>query len=188
MDQDIPKICPSCGKKDITSFSTCRFCNTKYDAKARKDTVNVDLGLIAVVTFIIMVCGVLLYLYTSAKTFKEERTLSLTKSIAAVSRPRLIEIYTEWQGCPGGHQRCVTYNNIVQECQAEYGSKVDFQRINTDNRNPNDMDIVQRLSGGLATLPSIYLFNRRGEQVAHMSDDITHQALAKRLQDPDLYK
>lgn len=38
------KQCPRCSKKDITDFSTCRFCGTHYDFVPQKQKNGFDLG------------------------------------------------------------------------------------------------------------------------------------------------
>ncbi len=46
MSEETTKRCPKCKEKDLTSFSSCRFCGTKYDAviEAPKKGASFDVG------------------------------------------------------------------------------------------------------------------------------------------------
>ena len=64
------KICVRCKQKDITEFSTCRFCGTRYDAllpQARPQSsfdlgsiLRSRLGLFIVLTFCVLLRGPLM--------------------------------------------------------------------------------------------------------------------------------
>jgi hypothetical protein len=54
MDQELEKTCERCRQTDTTSFSTCRFCNTKYtkDSVKTKSSPNMLYGALIAVFFI----------------------------------------------------------------------------------------------------------------------------------------
>ncbi len=43
MNLDSEKTCPSCHKKDFTSFSKCRYCGTSYSAVIKKHGGDIDI-------------------------------------------------------------------------------------------------------------------------------------------------
>jgi hypothetical protein len=184
MNENPAKTCPSCHETDVTSFSTCKSCGTKYDAIMPKNNVTIDGRVIgAAVVAMILICGI--FAFTQAQqSANYERIRSIRESIQAVNKPRLIELYTDWRGCPDGHEKCVAYNTIVNKCQAENADKIDFQRLNLDNEK--NWEIGHKLGGAMLALPHIYLFNRKGEEVAEFKDNLTYAELNKHLQDPGL--
>lgn len=183
MTQHSLKICPSCREKEITGFSTCRFCGTRYDAVISENKVKIDIfGILA----IILVIGSIFYYAPTLTSIRWPRFVLMNKSIEVAGRPRLIELYTNWNGCPNGCKKVTAYNTIVEKCQAEYGTKIDFRMLNVDDEN--NRALAHKLGGGLIALPAIYLFNRSGEEVAEFTDQLTYAELDKQLQDPKLFR
>jgi hypothetical protein len=185
MDQDLWRTCPQCGEKDRTSFNTCKFCGTKYSAQiAAAGTKTENIGIMAVVIII----AAILISCTLVMNGKPRHSASASNSKYVANKPRLIELYTNWSGCEQGHARCIAYNNIVGQCASIYAGKVDFQMLNMDNEH--DREIGYKLANGglMLALPTIYLFNSNGDQIAQFNDNLTFAELDKYLRDPGLYK
>ena len=173
MSQDLPKICPSCSKKDITSFSTCRFCGTKYDAIIRKNNINIDERTIGIITLVLLSLGGIFYGGQALKSMRAQRTASISKSVQAANKPRMIEFYATWCG------PCRAYGPIVEQCQAKYSGQIDFQRLDLDNPNNSEL----RRTFGVNAVPTTYLFNRKGEEVFEQAGGLDFVTLDKYLHD-----
>ena len=182
MAQDSPKICPNCHEKDFTTFSKCKFCGTDYDAVIQKNTVNINEQVIYVVLAALLLIGGVFYCLQLQKSARAQQMASITDSIKAANKPRLIELYTSWDGCAGGHRQCLAYNAIVERCADEYAGKIDVQRLNMEDAPSRDLII--KIAGPVVSFPNIHLFNRHGEEVAELKGNLTYAKLDKYLQDP----
>ena len=178
MDQELPKICPKCRQKDVTSFSTCKFCGTKYDAKIPKPKSEFDWRIKLKLSAILILVGVVLWCVHSLQSFKAKQLASLRKSIKAVSRPRMIEFYSPSCGA------CQAYEPIVDQCQAKYGATIDFQRLKYDDKSNSDLEVALSVDA----IPKTCIFNRKGEEVYEQTGCLDLATLDKHLQDAELLK
>jgi len=173
-----PKICPNCRERDITEFSLCRFCGTRYDAPNRRQNPIFDERVMAGVLGILLLIGGIFYYGQVHKSIKTERYASITNSIQAANKPRLIEFYATWCGA------CKMYEPVLANCQANYSGKIDFQRVNVDD--PNNKELTRIFE--VTSYPRTFLFNRKGEQVAEIRGWLKYDELDEYLQDPELFK
>ena len=171
--QEIAKTCPHCGKKDITSFSTCRFCSTRYDATKKTERFYQNEKLMLAVFIGILLPIGITYCMSLQKAARMQQLAPIVKSIQAVNRPRLIEFYATWCG------PCRSYGPVVEECQARHAEKVDFQRFDIDDSN----SVETRKIFEVTVVPTTYLFNRKGEEIALLKGYIDRAKLEKYMQE-----
>ena len=179
MDQDLPKLCPNCHKKNVTSFSICRFCGTRYDALILKSNMNIDkLVLYCLLLIILTVSGIFCYEQIQ-KSARFERLAPIRESIKVANKPRLIWLYCiSTNSCDGGKRLLALYNTIntiIDKRQAEYARKIDFQRLNVEDKNNEELlsILAEGKWGPVQTLtcPAIFLFSRRGEIVVEFKGE-----------------
>jgi hypothetical protein len=70
MYQELTHICTRCRQEDTTSFSSCRFCGTKYDLEALKNKIDFSHLLVYSGLGVIVFCVGLFY-------FEKNQTLAL---------------------------------------------------------------------------------------------------------------
>src|SRR5690348_10436989 len=97
----IPKICPSCRGTDVTSFSSCRFCGTRYDAPNFVNTPAPNLNIasnLALVGLIGLLIAAFAWLNFMTQHQRAEGMKPLVATIKSTNRPRVIEFYADWCG------------------------------------------------------------------------------------------
>ncbi len=178
MTQDLQKICPNCHQKDVTSFSTCKSCGTRYDAIVPKQKNNIDERFMLSICVITLVVGGILWFVQAQKAAKLAHLASTRESIIAANRPRVIEFYATWCG------PCQAYGPIVEQCRTKYAGKIDFQRLDIDD----PINIQSRQALSIHAVPTTFIFNRKGEEVTEFSGGIDFSTLDQYLQNPELVK
>jgi thiol-disulfide isomerase/thioredoxin len=178
MYQNLPKICPSCRQKDMTSFSTCRFCGTRYDAIIPKQKSEFDERIILKLSAIALLIGIIFWFIHIQQSQKEKSFASVIKNIQTINRPRLLELYSPTCGA------CQAYEPIIQQCQSKYGATIDFQRLNIKEKSNRHLVLALWLTA----IPKTYIFNRKGEIVNELEGCLNATTLDKYLQDPKLLK
>jgi thiol-disulfide isomerase/thioredoxin len=172
MSSDIVvKICPSCKLKDLTSFSKCRDCGTKYDAHIEAPRgPGIDQRILLAT---LGIAGFLGCYMVGLNVMKEARIMGMVPLVAeikAVNRPRVLEFYAEWCG------PCRSYGPAVENCKAKYAGKVDVVRINVDSRNPLSRTF------GVRAIPKTITFDRQGNEIDEVAGDIGEERLDKLMQ------
>jgi thioredoxin 1 len=172
MASDLLKKCPSCKKTDVTSFSTCRYCGTKYSAKIEEPKSYLDQKVLAVFAMVAICCGIGYYITSTLKAEKAKNISALVSEIKAANRPRVIEFYADWCG------PCRAYGPVVEECRGKFSGRVDFERLNVDD--PNSRDLAQKLE--VSAIPKTCFFSRNGEETGEVVGGIDSSNLEERVQ------
>ncbi len=174
-DDAIPKICPSCRGKDVTSFSSCRFCGTKYDAtnvvKISDPNLNIASNL-AIVGLIGMLIATFVWFNAINQHQRAEVMKPLSATIKASNRPRVLEFYADWCG------PCRAYGPVVEAAQAKYSDKIDFQRLNVDD--PKSQELAAMC--GVSSIPRTCIFDKDGKSVADFSGGVSADRLDQYMQ------
>jgi thioredoxin 1 len=167
-EEDVAKVCPSCKRRDITSFSKCRYCGTKYDAKViEKRGPSIDERFMIAVCIAALLIGIFIWGNASIKEAKAKRLAPIITQIRAAHRPRVIEFYADWCG------PCRSYGPVVESCRAKYAGQVDFQRLNVDD--PNSRSTAQAF--GVSGIPMTCMFDSQGNEVAEVVGGLSPEAL-----------
>jgi thioredoxin 1 len=173
VSEDVEKNCPSCKKRDFTSFSKCRYCGTRYDAKIDSNQgMGIDQRFLLIVSAAVLIVGLGFYINNSLKEAKAKRLASIVSQIRAVHRPRIVELYADWCG------PCKMYGPIVEQCRAKYIGQVDFQRFNVDE--PNSRPIVMAI--GETRIPTTCMFDSQGNQVDQVVGGLSAETLDEYVQ------
>jgi thiol-disulfide isomerase/thioredoxin len=172
MSSDIvAKICPSCKLKDLTSFSKCRDCGTKYDAHVEAPSgAGIDQRILLVVLGAAGFLSSFLWLSSTVKDARLTAMAPLVAEIKAANRPRVLEFYAEWCG------PCGSYGPGVEHCKAKYAGRIDVVRINVDSKTPLARTFRTR------AIPRTCLFDRQGKEVGEIAGDIGEERLDKLMQ------
>jgi len=88
MYQEITQICTRCRQEDTTSFSSCRFCGTKYDLEALKNRIDFSNLLVYSGLGIVVFCAGLYY-------FKKNETLAIPVLFSAAKHTNSKKAETE---------------------------------------------------------------------------------------------
>lgn len=176
-DQERAKTCPACHKADITSFSSCRYCGTKYNAVIKKES-SFDQKIIMQLCAVALAIGAFLYGTHIVKVKRAEKIAPLSNAIQIANKPRLVEFYAPWCGA------CRAYEPILAQCQTKYAGQVDFQRLNLDDPNNDQL----RSAFGVSSIPATFIFNNKGEEIKHFVGCYPFSELDNYLRNPELYK
>jgi thiol:disulfide interchange protein len=171
--QDLPKICPNCGAKDVTSFSKCRFCNTRYDAKIEKKTSNIDSKYILIAIFIVAFIGAAKWGELKLKEEHAKQMAPITNAIKEAKRPRMLEFYASWCG------PCHQYEPTIEACRLKYQTRLDVVRYDIDK--PENKAMVRALS--VSAIPRTFLFDSNGNQVDDLLGGQDTQVLEEHIQE-----
>ncbi len=159
---------PTCKRKDITDFSKCKHCGTRYDAQfPTASKGGLDHRVAAGLVFILMAMGGFIYIGSSRDAALSEAMAPLKEEIVAAKRPRVIEFYADWCG------PCRAYGPAVDQCKKDFLWKIDVERLNVDDSKSKTL--ARAL--GVRSIPRTFLFNRDGELVK----DFTGGTNAKEL-------
>ncbi len=154
--EDTAKVCPSCKKRDITSFSKCRYCGTRYDAKVAESAApNIDQRFIAIICVVVLLIGAGFWVKNSLKEARDKGLASIITEVRAAKRPRVVELYADWCG------PCRGYGPVIEACRAKYSGRIDFQRLNTDT--PYGQQMVRALN--CHGIPMTCMFDSQGNEV-----------------------
>lgn len=165
---DVAKVCPKCKKRDITSFSKCRYCDTKYDAKiVEQGGLSVDQQFVVGVCLIALLVGAGIWINNTLKEAKAKRLSAITTQIRAAHRPRVLEFYADWCG------PCRAYGPVIEACRAKYAGQIDFQRLNTDDPNSTALKQALNCSG----IPMTCMFDSQGNEVAEVVGGVDPERL-----------
>ena len=178
MPGDRPKTCPRCAKQDLTSFSSCRFCGTKYDAVIPKQKGGVDNWLKLKLSIFAIAAFIVTWFLHGYNSLKDRELTSIRKNIQAVNRPRVIEFYSAH--CPA----CRVFEPTFEQCRAKYSSTIDFEKLDANEKANGKLVIALFISA----IPKTYIFNRKGDIVSEETGCVDMATLEKHLQDPELFK
>jgi len=168
MTEQTKKRCPSCHQSDITDFSTCRFCHTRYDAviKAAPES-SIGKQLVAPIAIVLLVLGPIALIAHHAREVQTAKLAVIRDEIKSVGRPRVLEFYATWCG------PCKAYEPTVLDCSRRYAGRVDFQRLDIDD--PENKRYVAAM--GVRAVPTTCIFNENGQEVYHQSGDLPQEWL-----------
>ncbi len=170
---ELPKICPSCRATDVTSFSKCRFCGTRYDAViARPSPLNLDERFIGISAIIVMFVGGFIYLTSSMQQARAEKLKPVSQQVQASNRPHVYEFYANWCG------PCRSYGPTVDACSAKYSGQIDFKRLNVDE--PGSRELAMSME--VRAIPRTVIFDRHGKEVASFTGGVSAQQLDQYMQ------
>ena len=168
---ELPKICPNCRGKDVTSFSSCRFCGTRYDAKREVKEPSVNVNSLATnlvgAGLIGLLVGVFMWFNYATGQARKDNMRPLIATIQSAQRPRVLEFYADWCG------PCKAYGPVVEACQAKYSDRVDFQRLNVDD--PKSQELAQMC--GVSSIPRTCIFDKDGKSVADFAGRVSAERL-----------
>ncbi len=169
--EDISKMCPNCKRKDVTSFSKCKFCGTRYDAKIAAEPRSIDMKIVGVICAALAAFGIFNYSNSTLKEAKTKRLAFITKAVRAANRPRVMEFYADWCG------PCHTYGPVIEACHSKYQSQVDFQRFNVED--PASKEAAMAI--GVRAIPRTCMFDRHGNEVVDVTGGLSAEELEQRM-------
>ncbi|HEY9755708.1 MAG TPA: thioredoxin domain-containing protein [Oculatellaceae cyanobacterium] len=169
--QEIAKKCPSCRQTDYTSFSTCRFCHTRYDAVIKDTGGGLDYRMMASVCVFFLVVGWSFYGQNFVHQQRQKQLAPLTASVKASHRPRVMEFYAHWCGA------CNYYEPIIAAAQSKYQSRVDFQRFDVDDSASQEKAALI----GVSSIPRTCIFDRNGDIVFDRAGVVSEDQLSEIL-------
>ncbi|MDR3612714.1 MAG: thioredoxin domain-containing protein [Candidatus Obscuribacterales bacterium] len=172
MSSDIvAKICPSCKLKDVTSFSKCRDCGTRYDAQiAAPRGSGIDQKVLLIALGVAGFFGSFVWGSSAIKEAKLKAMAPLVAEVKAANRPRVLEFYAQWCGS------CSSYGPAVENCKAKYAGRIDVVRIDIDSGNPLSRMFRTK------SIPRTCLFDRHGNEIDEVAGDIGEERLDKLMQ------
>jgi thiol-disulfide isomerase/thioredoxin len=153
--QTTAKKCPSCRQTDVTDFSTCRYCHTRYDAVIKQSGRSLDFKVVAFVCLFVVAMGSAFYVKQLVVDARIKQMAPLAASVKAAHRPRVMEFYAHWCGA------CNYYEPILLRAQSKYQSNIDFQRLDVDD--PGTQEKAQMV--GVSSIPRTCIFDRNGNVV-----------------------
>lgn len=163
--------CPNCDKKDRTSFSKCRFCHTRYDAIIEKEKFRLDNRLVGIIAFVVVFIPACMWVDHSYKEQKKKALEPIVARIKAANKPRVIEFYATW--CAP----CKSYEPVIQACQNKYLGRVDFERLDVDNKNSSPT----KEALGVRAIPKTCFFDSEGNQVDEVVGGLETDQLETRI-------
>jgi thioredoxin 1 len=167
----ITKICPKCKQKDVTSFSKCRDCGTRYDAHIEEPRGGgIDQKFLLVVLGVAGAFGFFQCSQSAIKEAKLKRMAPIAAEIKAAGRPRVLEFYADWCG------PCRNYGPVVESCKAKYSGRIDVVRINVDSSNP-----LSKVCN-VHAIPKTCTFDRQGNEIDEVLGDISEDTLDHLMQ------
>lgn len=149
------QTCLKCHKDDYTSFSTCRYCGTKYGAIAttsNEEKSTLDIKVLGVGAVLVMLFLGFQGMQMQMKAQRNKQLEPVAAEIKASGKPRLMEFYATWC-CP-----CRNYAPTLDALQNQYGTSIDFYRMDVDN--PSYNGLAQRM--GVSSIPRTFLFDSQG--------------------------
>ena len=147
--------CPNCDRKDRTSFSKCRFCHTRHDAIIEKERFKLDPRLIGIVSFVVVFGAAFKWVDYSYKQQNIKSMEPIVTSIKAANKPRVLEFYATWCG------PCKEYEPIIEAARVKYAGRVDFERLNVDDRASAD----KKQALDVKAIPKTCFFDKEGNEV-----------------------
>jgi thiol-disulfide isomerase/thioredoxin len=172
--QDVAKHCPGCRRTDITSFKTCRYCHTKYDAVITHTEYG-DGGIgFKVQLGAALFVGLLAVLYFGKNTLEDRRVKYMAPVVASVKaahRPRVIEFYSKH--CPA----CLEYEPKIEAVQARYQGRVDFERLNLADQ----ASFEKRRAMLVQAIPRTCIFDSNGNEIFDFEGVVDEGQLSKIL-------
>lgn len=170
---ELPRICPSCREKDVTSFSKCKFCGTRYDAViSRPSPLNLDERFIGVAAIAALLIGGTMFFNSSIQAAKAEKLKPVVQAVKASNRPHVYEFYADWCG------PCRAYGPIVDAASTKYSSQIDFKRLNVDHSDCKDLAMAMEVRA----IPKTVIFDRNGKEVASFTGAVSAQQLDQQIQ------
>ncbi|CAN5512469.1 hypothetical protein BH11CYA1_BH11CYA1_27270 [soil metagenome] len=163
--------CPNCDKKDRTSFSKCRFCHTKYDAIIEKEKFHFDNRLVGIIGFVVVFGAAAKWVEYSYQQQKIKAMEPIVARIKASKKPRVIEFYATW--CAP----CKEYEPVITACQNKYLDRVDFERLDVDNKNSSPT----KEALGVRSIPKTCFFDSEGNQIGEAVGGLDTDQLETRI-------
>jgi thiol-disulfide isomerase/thioredoxin len=171
--EDIVHVCPSCKKQDITSFHSCRYCGTRYDARIDdKQGSRIDQKFLIYTCIAVLSIGILIWAKNAMKEARNKQLSPIITQVRAAHKPRVLEFYADWCG------PCRSYGPVIEACRAKYAGQIDFQRFNVDDASSRPT----AQACGVSAIPKTCMFDSEGNEIAEAVGGLSPEALDDYMQ------